>query len=264
MHPPFRIRVLFQLLLNRTTCPIVQPLHTHHRQQAEESKNHRKPAKHVDYSLKTDSMSTLTYIHIMKLYLPISVSASMPKILLLLILITSALAEPGTKIVEAAREQVGVTTVYDPAYVSLKYPGGDLPLKSGVCTDVIIRALRTALDQDLQKLVHEDMHNNFSKYPKIWGLSRTDRSIDHRRVPNLKTYFKRRGFTKPVTKNAADYQPGDLVTCTVPPNLPHIMIVSDKKSADGTPLVIHNIGRGAREEDSLFTYPLTGHYRWSK
>lgn len=190
--------------------------------------------------------------------------ASMRMLLPLLFLISSALADTGTKIVEAARKQVGMTTVYDPAYVSLTYPGGDVPKERGVCTDVVIRALRASLDQDLQKLVHEDMRANFAKYPKNWGLSRTDRSIDHRRVPNLRTYFKRRGYSKPVTKKAADYQPGDLVTCTVPPNLPHIMIVSDKKAADGTPLVIHNIGRGAREENSLFTYPLTGHYRWEE
>lgn len=186
----------------------------------------------------------------------------MARLLLFLILISSAVADTGTKIVEAARKQVGVTTVYDPAYVSLKYPGGDVPKECGVCTDVIIRALRVSLEKDLQKLVHEDMRGNFSRYPKNWGLSRTDRSIDHRRVPNLKAYFKRQGLSLPVTKKAADYLPGDLVTCTVPPNLPHIMIVSDKKSAEGAPLIIHNIGRGAREENSLFTYPITGHYRW--
>ena len=188
----------------------------------------------------------------------------MAKLILFLCLISSAIADTGTKIVESARKQIGVTTIYDPAYVSLKYPGGDVSKECGVCTDVIIRALRAALNQDLQKLVHEDMRANFSKYPENWGLSKTDRSIDHRRVPNLQTYFKRRDFSKPVTKKAADYLPGDLVTCTVPPNLPHIMIVSDKTTADGTPLVIHNIGSGAREENSLFTYPLTGHYRWKE
>jgi uncharacterized protein YijF (DUF1287 family) len=188
----------------------------------------------------------------------------MAKFLLLLLLVSSAVADTGTKVTNAARKQVGVTKIYDPAYVGLKYPGGDVPKDRGVCTDVVIRALRDGLAQDLQKLIHEDMRKNFSKYPKIWGLSRTDRSIDHRRVPNMKAYFKRQGFSKPATKKAADYRAGDLVTCTVPPNLPHIMIVSDGKSADGTPLVIHNIGRGAREENSLFTYPLTGHYRWKE
>lgn len=168
---------------------------------------------------------------------------------------------PSNEIVDAARSQVGKTTTYDPAYVALKYPGGDLPIEKGVCTDVVIRALRAGKNFDLQKLVHEDMKANFSKYPKIWGLKRTDRNIDHRRVPNLKTFLKRRGYSLPVTKKAQDYQPGDLVTCTVPPNLPHIMVVSNKKSRKGVPLVIHNIGSGAQEEDSLFKYPLTGHYR---
>ena len=170
--------------------------------------------------------------------------------------------DTGTKIVEAARTQVGVTVSYDPDYVALKYPGGDLPREKGVCTDVVIRALRDGLGKDLQKLVHEDMKANFSAYPKNWGLSRPDKNIDHRRVPNLKAYFKRKGFSVPVTKKPEDFKAGDLVTCTVPPHLPHVMIVSDKKTSEGVPLVIHNIGRGAREEDVLFTYPLTGHYRW--
>ena len=106
------------------------------------------------------------------------------------------------------------------------------------------------------------MRANFSRYPTIWGLKRTDRSIDHRRVPNLKTYFKRKGKSVPITDTAKDYLPGDLVTCTVAGKLPHIMIVSDKKSAKGVPLVIHNIGSGAREEDRLFDFPITGHYRF--
>lgn len=173
-----------------------------------------------------------------------------------------AAQETGAKIVAAARKQVGVTLSYDPAYVALKYPGGDVPREKGVCTDVVIRALRDGLSQDLQKLVHEDMKANFAAYPKNWGLSRTDRNIDHRRVPNLQAFFRRRGLSLAVTKDAAKFQPGDLVTCTVPPHLPHVMIVSDRKTAEGVPLVIHNIGAGAREEDVLFTYPLTGHYRW--
>ena len=183
-------------------------------------------------------------------------------LLFLLSLATAAVAQTPADIVTAARTQVGRTVTYDPAYVSLKYPGGDVPEARGVCTDVVVRALRAALGVDLQKVVHEDMAANFSVYPKLWGLKRTDKNIDHRRVPNLQTLFKRRGFSLPVTKEAADYKPGDLVTCTVPPHLPHIMIVSDKTNADGRPLVIHNIGRGAQEEDCLFTYPLTGHYRW--
>lgn len=170
---------------------------------------------------------------------------------------------PGAELAESARKQIGVTTSYDPAYVTLEYPGGDIPKERGVCTDVAIRALRDR-GADLQKLVHEDMKKHFSKYPKRWGLTRPDKNIDHRRVPNLRTYFTRRGIALKVTKDKAKYLPGDLVTCTVAGNRPHIMIVSDKKSADGTPLIIHNIGGGARENDDLFTYPITGHYRWFK
>ncbi len=165
------------------------------------------------------------------------------------------------KVVVAARWQVGKTVTYDPAYVSLKYPGGDLPIEKGVCTDVVIRAMRKGLGLDLQQLVHEDMLKHFSKYPQSWGLKRADKNIDHRRVPNLRAYFKRQGWALPVSKKAADYLPGDLVTCTVAGRLPHIMIVSDKLDADGLPKVIHNIGAGAREEASLFEFPLTGHYR---
>ncbi len=164
-------------------------------------------------------------------------------------------------LVESARAQIGVTTTYDPAYVSLKYPQGDVTEERGVCTDVVIRALRK-VGFDLQQLVHEDMKKNFSAYPKIWGLRRTDKNIDHRRVPNLQTYFKRRGISLPVTKNTKDYQPGDLVTCKVAGNRPHIFIVSDKMSASGVPFIIHNIGSGTKEEGELFTYPITGHYRW--
>jgi uncharacterized protein YijF (DUF1287 family) len=174
----------------------------------------------------------------------------------------TTLADPGPAIVKAARSQIGVTTSYDPAYVSLPYPGGDVPKDRGVCTDVIIRALRTAHQKDLQRLVHEDMRANFSAYPKRWGLTRPDRNIDHRRVPNLQTYFKRSGYSLPLQKDPARFLPGDLVTCTVPPHLPHIVIVSDKKSPNGTPLIIHNIGQGTREEDALFKFPHTGHYRW--
>ena len=164
-------------------------------------------------------------------------------------------------IVNAARWQIGKTTSYDPAYVGMKYPNGDIDISKGVCTDVVIRALRKSRKMDLQKLVHDDMRANFSKYPKIWGLRRTDKNIDHRRVPNLKTYFKRKGWSLPVTKKKEDYRPGDLVTCTVAGKLPHIMIVSDVVDSEGTPMIIHNIGGGAREESRLFEFPLTGHYR---
>ena len=172
-----------------------------------------------------------------------------------------ALCGTGQDIVDAARARVGVTRLYDPAYVALDYPGGDVANDRGVCVDVVIRALRKSHDMDLQKLVHEDMKANFSKYPKIWGLKRTDRNIDHRRVPNLQTYFKRRGWK--IAQPASDeaWKPGDLVTCTVPPHLPHIMVVSDKRNAEGRPLVIHNIGGGTREEDRLGDFEITGVYR---
>ncbi len=165
------------------------------------------------------------------------------------------------KLVAAARWQVGKTLSYDPAYASLKYPNGDIDISKGVCTDVVIRAFRRGLHKDLQKLVHEDMRKHFSAYPKIWGLKHTDKNIDHRRVPNLRTFFKRMGWSIKVTKDAKDYQPGDIVTCLVAGNLPHIMIVSDRKDANGVPLVIHNIGAGTQEEADLFTFKITGHYR---
>ncbi|MDB4465353.1 DUF1287 domain-containing protein, partial [Akkermansiaceae bacterium] len=141
------------------------------------------------------------------------------------------------RLVAEARKQIGVTTTYDGSYVALKYPNGDVPMERGVCTDVVIRALRK-LDFDLQKLVHEDMKKNFSKYPRIWGLARTDKNIDHRRVPNLRRYFERRGIEQKLTEDPANFKPGDLVTCKVPGNRPHIMIVSDKKNSEGVPYVI--------------------------
>ena len=168
---------------------------------------------------------------------------------------------PADDIVEAARDQIGKTIYYDPSYRALDYPEGDIPIERGVCADVVIRAFRQARDIDLQKLVHEDMTENFSQYPKIWGLSRPDRNIDHRRVPNLQALFERKGWAVDVPNRATGYRAGDLVTCTVPTNLPHIMIVSDKKNRQGIPFVIHNIGQGTQEEDRLFEFELTGHYR---
>ncbi|MDB6031224.1 MAG: hypothetical protein JWM16_1562 [Verrucomicrobiales bacterium] len=164
----------------------------------------------------------------------------------------------------AARAQIGKTVRYDPAYRVLKYPDGDVPMEAGVCTDVVVRALRTSLKMDLQKDVHEDMAQNFDRYPKIWALKGPDKNIDHRRVPNLQAYFKRKGWNLPISKEPKDYQAGDLVTCIVPQNLAHIMIVSDRTNPSGRPLVIHNIGSGTQEEDRLFDFKLTGHYRVSK
>lgn len=163
----------------------------------------------------------------------------------------------------AAKDQIGKTLVYDPQYTVLAYPGGDVPIELGVCSDVIIRAFR-GIGVDLQMAVHEDMRRAWSAYPKQWGLRKPDPNIDHRRVPNLMTFFKRCGKSLPVSKMPADYLPGDLVTCTVPPHLPHIMIVSDQVSPhDPTRrLIIHNIGQGACAEDRLFEFAITGHYRW--
>lgn len=167
------------------------------------------------------------------------------------------------QLVEAARGQVGVTVGYDPAYRVLPYPGGDVPQETGVCCDVVIRALRR-LSIDLQKEVHEDMSAHFAQYPRLWNLARPDKNIDHRRVPNLQTFFKRRGDEVPISDRPGDYLPGDVVTCLVGGKLPHIFIVSDRKTPGGVPLAIHNIGRGAQEEDILFQFKLTGHYRLAR
>jgi uncharacterized protein len=164
-------------------------------------------------------------------------------------------------IAQAAREQIGKTLRYDSGYRASEFPGGDVPIEVGVCTDVVIRALRASLGMDLQKVVHDDMKRAFSEYPNNWGLKKPDRNIDHRRVPNLQTYFKRMGWALPVSKDPKAYKAGDLVTCIVPPNLPHIMIVSDGVNKSGQPLIIHNIGNGTREEDRLFEFKITGHYR---
>jgi uncharacterized protein YijF (DUF1287 family) len=170
-------------------------------------------------------------------------------------------AESSVDFVTAARTQIGKTVRYDPTYYTLGYPNGDVPLEGGVCTDVVVRALRASHHMDLQKLVHEDMQHAFSQYPKNWGLKGTDKNIDHRRVLNLQTYFKRKGYELPISSNAADYQAGDLVTVLLPANLPHIMVVSDKTAPSNTPLIIHNIGDGTQEEDRLFEFKITGHYR---
>ncbi len=180
-------------------------------------------------------------------------------LLLSLCLLASPLfAEP---LVDAARDQVGVTLGYDPSYRALDYPMGDVNPATGVCSDVIIRAYRVQ-NMDLQQRVHEDMRAHFSAYPKLWGLKSTDKNIDHRRVPNLETFFTRHGKVLSISDDPKDYQAGDLVTWRLPGNLPHIGIVSDRRLEDGTPLIIHNIGRGAREDNILFLYPIHGHFRY--
>ncbi|WP_069061580.1 DUF1287 domain-containing protein [Sinorhizobium sp. RAC02] len=172
-------------------------------------------------------------------------------------------AAPADRLVAAARKQVGVTLTYDAAYSRLDYPGGDVQRERGVCTDVLVRAYRDGLGIDLQVLVHEDMRRAFSAYPALWGLKKTDRNIDHRRVPNLQAFFRRAGAALALSENGGDYLPGDIVSQMLPGNLPHIAIVANERSSDGSrPLVVHNIGAGARLEDVLFAYPITGHYRY--
>lgn len=167
-------------------------------------------------------------------------------------------------IVEAAIARTKQDVRYDGAYIAIDYPNGDVPNNIGVCTDVVIRSYRS-LGVDLQVLVHEDMSEHFGVYPskRIWGLKKPDRNIDHRRVPNLQTFFIRHGEALPLSKEAVDYQPGDIVTWMLPGNLPHIGIVSASRSqVSGNPLIIHNIGAGPSLDDMLFNYDLTGHYRY--
>ena len=167
---------------------------------------------------------------------------------------------PAAKLIAGAKRQVGVTRSYDPAYRRIGYPNGDVPLATGVCTDVVIRAYRHA-GVDLQVLVHEDMKRNFAAYPKNWGLRRPDTNIDHRRVPNLATFFRRKGKTLPVTRSGADYKPGDVVTWRLASGVPHIGLVSDVRRGNRY-LLVHNIGAGTQMEDVLFAYTVTGHYRY--
>jgi uncharacterized protein len=163
---------------------------------------------------------------------------------------------------DAALEQTTYTHSYDPAYVAIAYPGGDVPRETGVCTDVTIRAFRK-IGIDLQKEVHEDMKRNFAVYPQYWGLSSTDTNIDHRRVPNLMKYFERQGKAIAISKRKEDYLPGDVVTWNLGEGLEHIGIVTQFKSAQtGQFMIVHNIGAGARHEDVLFSWKIIGHYRY--
>lgn len=169
-----------------------------------------------------------------------------------------------TRLSDSAISIIDSSIRYAPDYVSISYPNGDVPAKTGVCTDVVIRAYRK-LEIDLQKEVHEDMKKRFSEYPKTWGLKSTDKNIDHRRVPNLQTFFKKHGKVLPITQNPEDYKVGDIVTWMLPGNLPHIGIVVNKKSADKKRyLVVHNIGSGQVAEDMLFNFTITGHYSYEK
>ena len=162
------------------------------------------------------------------------------------------------KLSNAALSIIDPDVIYTPAYVGIKYPNGDVPAKTGVCTDVIIRAYRK-LGIDLQKEVHEDMKANFVLYPKTWGLKSTDKNIDHRRVPNLEVFFGRKGEKLKVTQNASEYETGDLVTWMINGKMPHIGIVTHKKSADGKRnLIVHNVGGGQVLEDCLFSWEIVG------
>jgi len=166
------------------------------------------------------------------------------------------------KLSDSALELTKQKVTYDPSYFSIDYPNGDVPSNKGVCTDVVIRAYRK-IGIDLQQEVHEDMKANFSTYPKIWGLKSTDKNIDHRRVPNLMTYFKRKGAEKPISNKATDYLSGDIICWNLGGAITHIGIVVDKKSKDGKRnLIVHNIGGGQVLADCLFDYTIIGHYRF--
>ena len=168
------------------------------------------------------------------------------------------------KLSNAALSIIDPDVIYTPAYVGIKYPNGDVPAKTGVCTDVIIRAYRK-LGIDLQKEVHEDMKANFVLYPKTWGLKSTDKNIDHRRVPNVEVFFGRKGEKLKVAENASEYETGDLVTWMINGKMPHIGIVTHKKSADGKRnLIVHNVGGGQVLEDCLFSWEIVGHFRYEK
>jgi uncharacterized protein len=179
---------------------------------------------------------------------------------------TSATTPPASRqiaqVVAGAIEQTGYTRLYDPAYVQLAYPGGDPPPDRGVCSDVVVRAFRRA-GVDLQKEVHEDMARNFAAYPKQWHLRAPDPNIDHRRVPNLMTYFTRRGRSVSISKRPEDYVPGDVVAWDLGNGVLHIGVVTDTRAPDTRDYeIVHNIGAGARLEDVLFSWTIIGHYRY--
>jgi uncharacterized protein YijF (DUF1287 family) len=168
------------------------------------------------------------------------------------------------KLSNAALSIIDSSIEYDPSYFSIEYPNGDIPKNKGVCTDVIIRSYRI-LGIDLQKEIHEDMIANFSAYPNLqkWGMTKTDTNIDHRRVPNLEVFFERNGQELPITQNPKDYKTGEIVTWIINDKLPHVGIITSKKSTDGKRnLIVHNVGNGQVLEDCLFKYKIAGHYRY--
>ena len=166
------------------------------------------------------------------------------------------------KLIAAARAQIGVTIRYDAAYTALPFPEGDVPRERGVCTNVVIRAYRDSLGFDLQALVNADMRSHFAAYPGLWGQGAPDRSIDHRRVPNLRTWLTRQGAALPIPADASGWRPGDIFTSLVERTGTHIGLVSDRRGPNGW-LIVHNIGAGTREEDGLGAWPITGRYRWA-
>jgi uncharacterized protein len=168
------------------------------------------------------------------------------------------------KLSDAAISIIDNSILYDPSYISIKYPNGDVPKNKGVCTDVIIRSYRK-LGIDLQKEVHEDMKSHFSQYPNLkkWGMTKTDTNIDHRRVPNLEIFFERKGTKLTVSNNPNDYKTGEIVTWLINGKLPHIGIITNKKSSDGKrPMLVHNVGNGQVLEDCLFNYEIVGHFKY--
>ncbi len=165
------------------------------------------------------------------------------------------------RFVDAALDRTRLKVRYDGAYTPIAYPGGDVSEAIGVCTDEVIRTYR-AVGVDLQRLVHEDMKKAFDAYPKLWDLAAPDANIDHRRVPNLQAFFSRMGAELPLTKNPADYKPGDLVTSKTAGGRPHIAIVVPSPKSGGTPWIMHNYGFGPKMENELFGWNLTGHFRW--
>lgn len=168
----------------------------------------------------------------------------------------------GLRLSAAAEERATHSVVYDAAYVQIPYPNGDVPPDRGVCSDEVVRAYRL-VGIDLQQLVHQDMVRVFSVYPQRWGLPHPDTNIDHRRVPNLATYFSRKGAALPVSAEGRDYKPGDVVAFALSDGRPHIGMVTERMSDDGArPLIMHNIGLGPQIEDMLFTLTITGHYRF--
>lgn len=168
------------------------------------------------------------------------------------------------KLSDAALALTKDFVIYDGSYFSIPYPNGDVPANRGVCTDVVIRAYRK-LGIDLQKEVHEDMKANFGLYPKIWGLKKTDTNIDHRRVPNLMVFFARKGKELPITDEAKDYKPGDIVCWRLDNGMTHIGIVVDRRTLiDKRCKVVHNIGWGQNIADCLFDFKIIGHYRYKK